>query len=359
MKILITGGAGYVGAMLGDQFARREDVDSILIIDKESFPALLENHPNKNKFIYIQDNLANESWQKQAKEFAPDVIIHTAWQIREDYAKRNTKWKMNIAASLNVFDLAFSAPSVKRLIHFSTVASYGAFPDNETDRLFTEEEAFRISEYSYAEEKRIAEENLRAKYAAARKDSNRFVPQVVIVRPVAITGPRGRYGHIRFGLQSALAGTLKKDRSLINRSVSLAVAWVPVTPKWARQYIHEDDVTDIVRTLTFGDLMSDFDTFNISPPGPFVTGKEMAEAVNKRTLPVKPWMVRAAFFFARHLTRGRIPTSVGVWKGYSYPILVDGSKITKVYGYKYKFSSKEAFTKIEGRYADDAQKEIH
>ncbi len=49
MKLFITGGSGYVGAMLADQYASRPDVEAILLIDKEPFSDLLEAHPDKSK----------------------------------------------------------------------------------------------------------------------------------------------------------------------------------------------------------------------------------------------------------------------------------------------------------------------
>jgi nucleoside-diphosphate-sugar epimerase len=346
MKLFITGGAGYVGAMLVDQFARRDDVEHIMTLDKEPETALTKNHPNKHKITYLTTNTSCATWQDSVKSFQPDVIIHTAWQIRHMYGNEATEWEWNINGSDRVFDCAFSIPSVKKLIHFSTVASYGAFPDNTMDHFFSEEEPFRKSGYLYAEEKRVTEEHLEKKYAKAHEHG--WGGQVFIVRPAAITGPRGRYDRIRFGLQSALSGNLNKG--FVNNIVMLLTSFVPVTPKWLRQYIHEDDVTDIVSLLTFNEVQGTYEVFNISPPGDVVLGHDMAEAVGKKTLPIFPWMARLAFFFFWHATRGKIPTSPGSWRGYSYPIAVDGSKLTKQYGYVYAYPSKEAFVKNEGRY---------
>lgn len=354
MKLFITGGSGYVGAMLADQYASRSDVEAILLIDKEPFSDLLEGHLSRNKISFIQGNLGDEagagesSWQEKVKAFAPDVIIHTAWQIREMYGKKDLQWKWNVTGSDNVFDLAFSIPSVKKLVYFSTVSSYGAYPSNKIDHFFKEEEGFRKSDYLYAEEKRVVEEHIKQKYDASVLGGT-HVPQVFIVRPAAITGPRGRYMRVRFGLQAALSGQLKKG--FIHRLISVLVSFVPVTPLWLRQFIHEDDVTDIVSLFVFNDLPGTYEVFNICPPGPTVLGRDMAKAVGKKILPVNPWMIRPIFFVFWHVTRGRVPTSKGGWKSYSYPIAVDGSKLTKQYGYQYKYPSKEAFVKTEGRYA--------
>ena len=345
-RLFITGGAGYIGAMLIDQFARRSDVEAIIAIDKEPETSLSVNHPNRDKITYIEINTADDGWQAKVEEFKPTVVIHTAWQIRHMYNNEETEWKWNIDGSDNVFDIAFKVPSVTKLIHFSTVASYGAFSQNTIDHFYKEEEGFRKSGYLYAEEKRICEEHLEERYKNAVAKGWRG--QVFIVRPAAITGPRGRYDRIRFGLQSALSGNL--HGGFAYKIVTLLTSFVPVTPKWLRQYIHEDDVCDIVALFAFNELAGAYEVFNISPPGDVVMGQDMAKAVGKRTLPIAPWMARVAFFFFWHATRGKIPTSPGSWRGYSYPIAVDGSKLTKQYGYAYKFPSKEAFVNNEGRY---------
>jgi nucleoside-diphosphate-sugar epimerase len=345
--LFITGGAGYVGAMLVDQFAARSDVERIITLDKEPETDLTKQNPNKDKIVYIEKNLSDSSWVAEVAEYAPTIVVHTAWQIREIYGDKALSWKWNIEASDILFDFCFKHSSVERLVYFSTVSSYGAFADNTLDQRFVETDAFRKTQYLYAEEKRIAEEHLEQRYARARSDGE-YMPIVSIVRPAAITGPRGRYTRIRFGLQSALSGNL---RGGVYSIVSALTKVVPATPKWVRQYIHEDDVTDIVALLSFDPGISHaYEAFNISPPGDAVLAPDMAEAVGKKMLVIDPVFVRIAFFFFWHLTRGKVPTAAGAWKGYSYPILVDGSKISTMYKFNYSSPSKQAFVKNEGRY---------
>ena len=340
--ILITGAAGYVGGMLIKDFAEREDVERIIGLDKEPMPEFIEGI---SKLVYIEKNTA-EDWEEEVRKHAPDVVIHTAWQIREIYGDRELEWKWNIDGSDKVFDFAFEEESVKRLVHFSTVASYGAYKTNTIDKRYVEEDSFREMDYLYAEEKRIAEAHLRSKYELHKEERPDL--SIAIVRPAAITGPRGRYMRIRFGLQSALAGQLKD--SFAYRLISAMVSFVPITSAWVRQFIHEDDVVGIVERLSFGESIGAYEVFNICPPGDVVRGPDMAKAVGKKTITIAPWMARIAFFVFWHLTRGRVPTGKGAWKGYSFPIAVDGTKVTKKLGYKYKHICYDAFYYTDGKY---------
>ncbi|MFA6519953.1 MAG: NAD-dependent epimerase/dehydratase family protein [Candidatus Paceibacterota bacterium] len=344
--ILITGAAGYIGAMLVEQFTKRPDVERIIGLDKEPMP---DNFRDEPKLVYLHLNTADE-WEERARAYQPDIVIHTAWQIREMYGHQDIEWKWNIDGSDKVFDFAFGEDSVERLVHFSTVASYGAFSTNTLEHRYTEDEPFRETQYLYAEEKRIAEEHLKEKYNAYCATPGVAQKAVAVVRPAAITGPRGRFMRIRFGLQASLSGSLKGQGSVLYDIISLWVSWVPVTPKWLRQYIHEDDVVGIVERLAFGDKVDGYEVFNVCPPGAVVLGSDMAKAVGKMQLPIYPWMVRLAFFWVWHLTRGRIPTSPGSWKGYSYPIAVDGSKVTRVLGYQYQYAGPDAFRYTDGAY---------
>lgn len=338
--IFITGAAGYVGTMLVRAFAARADVVRVIGLDKEPVPDLIKDEP---KLVYIEANTADLGWEENVREYHPDVVIHTAWQIREIYGNHALTWKWNIEGSDRVFAFVYGESSVKRFVHFSTVASYGAFPSNTVEQRFTEDDPFRKTDYLYAEEKRICEEHLQEYF----ENAERKVP-TAIVRPAAITGPRGRYMRIRFGLQSALSGQLKG--TVAYRIISLLVSRIPAPPKWLRQFIHEDDVVALVEQLALSTPKDTYEVFNICPPGNPVLAPDMARAVGKKVMPIAPWVMRLGNFFAWHLSRGKIPTGRGAWKSYSYPIAVDGSKLTRTYGYEYQHPSFDAFYYTNGAY---------
>jgi len=342
--IFITGGAGYVGEMLCEQFGKRDDVRQIITLDKEPQTEYSAKLP---KVTYLQHNLADDGWQEEIARYEPDVVIHTAWQIRAMYGQGDEQWRWNVGGSDKVFDFALSQPSVQKLIYFSTASSYSARHDNRFEHLFTEEEGFRDDDYIYAKEKKVSEEHLKAKFEQAKKEGKR-VPQVTVVRPAAITGPRGRFMRIRFGLQSALQGNLKGG--FVNRLITLLTSFVPATKGWVRQFIHEDDVNDLVMEFTFGNHDWEYNVFNITPVSEPVLAPDMAEAVGKKILPIKPWMARFAFWFFWHTTRGKIPTCPGSWRFYSYPIVMSGEKLAQVYTCQY--ASKDAFKYTDGRYQD-------
>lgn len=342
-KTVFVIGVGYVGEMLLDQLSQREDVVSIIALDKEPQSEWTKKFP---KVTYIQHNMADDGWQEIVGKLNPTVIIHTAWQIRAMYGESAEQWRWNVEGSDKVFDFAFSTKSVERLIYFSTASSYSARKDNRFEHLFTEDEGFRDDEYIYAKEKKVTEESLRNKYETLKESGKADLPQVSVVRPAAITGPRGRFMRIRFGLQSALSGNLKGG--FVNKIITTLTSWVPATSGWVRQFIHEDDVNDIVMTLAFDSYSWDYNVFNITPLGEPVYAKDMANAVGKGILPIKPWMARFAFFFFWHATRGRIPTCPGSWRFYSYPIVMSGQKLAQIYQCAY--SSKDAFQYTDGRY---------
>lgn len=345
--VFITGAAGYVGAMLIDVWSEREDVKEIIALDKSPMPKLLEG---KKNVTWIVSNTADD-WEARVREHQPSIVVHAAWQIRNLYGKKKEQWRWNVCGSRRVFRFATTTPSVKRLIHFSSASIYGAYPDNEIEHRFTEDAPLRSEVYLYAIEKQQAERELTHALSEAP-----HTPQVAVVRPAAISGPRGRFMmHERFGLQSALSGNLKGG--WLYRLVTLLTSFVPATKKWCRQFVHEDDVVRILTELAFGDQKYTYEYFNLAPPGAVVRPGDMARAVGKRVVLIPPQLIRLVFYFLYNVTFGKIPTAPGAWRFYSYPIVMDGEKVTKDLGINYTYSSLESFTTPRGRYSYAVPKE--
>ena len=108
--ILIVGGAGYVGEMLCEQMGKRADVAKLIVLDREPQSEYNQKLP---KVVYVQSNMANEDWLDKVAEHKPEVVIHTAWQIRALYGQTKKQWQDNVEGSRQVFEFALS------LIHIS------------------------------------------------------------------------------------------------------------------------------------------------------------------------------------------------------------------------------------------------
>lgn len=338
----ITGCSGYVGALLVDHLSKRDDVDFIVGLDKESLPKIIQEN---KKLHFIQKNTADD-WEDEVARYNPKTVIHTAWQIRELYNDKPLQNRWNINGSHQVFDFAFTHPSVESVIHFGSVASYGAESSNTTEYRITEKIKLRKSSYLYAEEKRMSEKMLEDIFTKHKQASEK-VPNVYVVRPASITGPYGKL-RTKFSLQTILRGTAKE--SFMSRTISKLMSFMPATHTWVRQFVHEDDVISAVEILSFNTNVSEYQIYNLCPVGEVVTAQDMSVILNKKVLYVYPEFIRLFFFMAWHVSRGIIPTPKGAWKTYSYPIVVDGSKITKEKNYIYQYDTKDSFITDNGWY---------
>lgn len=327
--ILITGAAGYVGAMLCDQFSACPELNKIIAIDKNPIPDLLKGN---KKIKWITAELSSGEWEKEAEKLSPEVIIHTAWQISELLGENDKQRKMNIGGSERVFDFFFRNVFTKKLIHFSTISSYGAFDTNSSKRLFVEGDMLRENEYLYGLEKKEVENSLAKKYSESSRNKNVFV-----IRPTTIMGPRCKYMSGKKGLLYTLENKL---------------SFVPVAgEEWGRQYVHEDDLTNVVAIMTFNNIpIKGYEVFNVSPKD-IVFGDDLAKFFKKEKKYIPPIFVRLAFFLARNFFVGRFPaTGIGSWKFLCYPIFVDGGRVNKILKYSYNYSSFDTLQAKKGRY---------
>lgn len=315
MRIFITGTSGYIGGMLADRYVVRDDVEELICLDKNPMPARFKGNP---KVLWIRANTADESWQELIASRKPDVVIHCAWQIRELYFRKKLHQKWNLGGTTNVFRFVFNTPSIEKLIHMSTVATYGAYPDNTVERPFVESDPLREDEYLYGVQKKLSEKELERQYTAAcgtrGADS---MPDVTVFRVASVTGARYAQAKRGFTLQNILA----------------RIPFIPIAnPEWGRQFVQEADLVSIFDHVIDEVRVGAYRTFNIAPPT-FMKAADIVKAYGKRALYVPKELLRVGFFILRHISLGRLPTSRGGWRSYVYPLAVDGRAAMRIYNY--------------------------
>jgi UDP-glucose 4-epimerase len=129
MRIIVTGGAGFIGSHIADAFVKEQH--DVLVIDDLS-NGKRENVPTSAKFIKadIRDATAI---QKIFDEFKPNVVCHQAAQTSVSVSTREPvrDAEINIIGSLNIISQCVRC-GVERIIFASTGgAIYGEVPEGE------------------------------------------------------------------------------------------------------------------------------------------------------------------------------------------------------------------------------------
>jgi nucleoside-diphosphate-sugar epimerase len=329
MNVLITGAAGYIGSMLRERLADSDDIDTIFGIDLKAEPARCNGCA---KLRWISADVAENAWVSEVSDEPIDVVIHCAYQIRELYGRaraRQLRW--NLEGARKVFAFSLAHPSVRRVVHLSTVSAYGALATNSADRLFTEEDPLSEDTYLYGIQKKQIEDLLAQLFGRLRPSAH-----VVVLRLASVSGPHGRFRLNRYGLLSTIAGGL--PYLICGRS------------DWGRQYLHEDDLIDVLDIFVHLPPAAGYQVFNVSPAD-FLDAAGIGQLFNKRVVPLPPMLLRTLFSLMWHGSRGAVTTPAGAWKFLSYPIRVDGSHLQRAHGYVYRYSSRQALMAQEGRYA--------
>ena len=121
MRILVTGGAGFIGSHLVDRLI--EEGDKVIVIDNLS-TGKKENLNPKAKFYKI--NICNSKIAQVFKKEKPEIVFHLAAIPRVLISVENPfeTSRINILGTINVFKASIDA-KVKRVIFASSSSVYG------------------------------------------------------------------------------------------------------------------------------------------------------------------------------------------------------------------------------------------
>jgi UDP-glucose 4-epimerase len=150
LRVLITGGAGFIGSHLADRLLARGD--EVLIID--NFSTGRRDSLAEHELLEVVDDtivnreVVNDLWSR----FAPEVVAHAAASYKDP-----TNWgedaATNAAGTAHVVR-ASETVGVKRLVYFQTALCYGLQP---LEQPITLGHPLRPGESSYAISKTAGE----------------------------------------------------------------------------------------------------------------------------------------------------------------------------------------------------------
>lgn len=239
-KILITGGAGYVGTGLIDQLLSL-DVEitclDLMIYGSKS----IKNFENNKKIKFVKVDIRNS--KEIEKYFVDiDVVVHLAAIVGDKpcEAASSLAFQINFLSTKNIFEIS-KKNNVNKFIFASTCSNYGI----SNPEIFADENSALNPVSLYAETKIDCENYLK------QNSSNNL--KTICLRFGTAFGASKR---TRFDLtvNSFVYEALRKEKIFI------------FAPKSWRPYIHVSDMSKIVIKMIFKDN-KDFKDFNIFNAG--------------------------------------------------------------------------------------------
>ena len=150
MNIIVTGGAGFIGANFVYYELEKHPEDRIICLDKLTYAGNLEtleeamNNPN---FRFVKGDIADKEFvEKLFKEEKPDIVVNFAAESHVDRSIEDPGifLKTNILGTQVLMD-ACRKYGIKRYHQVSTDEVYGDLPLDRPDLFFTEETPIHTS----------------------------------------------------------------------------------------------------------------------------------------------------------------------------------------------------------------------
>ncbi|MBN1886756.1 MAG: NAD-dependent epimerase/dehydratase family protein [Thermoflexales bacterium] len=154
MKILVTGGAGFIGSHLTDQLLARGD--QVLVIDNYA-TGRRDNLLPHNNLTLVEGTIADASLVTRVfDDFQPGIVVHAAASYKDPHNWAEDS-RTNVLGTANVVQAA-QRLAVKRLIYFQTALCYGVRP---LEQPITLDHPIRPGDSSYAISKTAGEYYIR------------------------------------------------------------------------------------------------------------------------------------------------------------------------------------------------------
>jgi len=308
MKVLVTGGAGFIGSHLVDKLM--QGGHEVRVLDNLSAGSLenLEHWLGHERFEFIKGDMRDPEVIKEAVK-GVEAVFHLAAnpEVRIGSQSPELLYETNVLITYNLLE-AMRKEGVKLLAFTSSSTVYG-----EAEKLPTPEDYGPLKPISVYGGAKLAAEALISGYA------HTFDMKAIVFRLANIIGKRSNHGVIYDFINK-----LKKNP---NRLEILGDG------TQRKSYLHVSDTVEAILHL-FNEFLKEnktYDVYNIGSED-WITVKEIAEIVS-REMNLDP-----EFYFTGGVDGGR------GWKGDVKVMLLSIEK-AKAKGWKPKMNSRKAVEK--------------
>ena len=133
MRIVITGGLGFIGSCFVNLVKEKNPTTSVLVVDKCTYAA---NPNNISKSVeYLKEDICNVTADDLGDY---DYIVHFAAESHVDNSIKDGRpfVRTNVEGTFNLLELARQSKTLKKFIHISTDEVYGDIDVGEADERF-------------------------------------------------------------------------------------------------------------------------------------------------------------------------------------------------------------------------------
>lgn len=126
MKIIITGGGGFLGSQLAQKLLERGTLNGKPITEMVLLDAFFRGEPTDARVRQVQGDISNRAMVFNAIGTQVDVIFHLASMVSGECEERfDDALRVNLDGGRNIFEAARAAEGKPRVIFASSVACYG------------------------------------------------------------------------------------------------------------------------------------------------------------------------------------------------------------------------------------------